>query len=61
MDSLSGMTILNRLGEGSYGEVYKVKDNHTNQIYAVKVIRLQEEEEGVNSTTLRELAILQNL
>lgn len=33
----------------------------TNQLFAVKVIRIPEEEDGVSSTTLRELSILQSL
>jgi len=61
MDTTSGIKIICKLGEGSYGEVYKVADTQTSQIFAVKVIRLQDDEEGVNSTTLRELTILQSL
>ena len=34
------------LGEGTYGEVFKVKDNVTNEILAMKKMKLHDEEEG---------------
>lgn len=34
------------IGEGTYGSVYKVKNKLTNQRYACKVLRLQDEDEG---------------
>lgn len=61
MDSTPNFQIVSRLGEGSYGEVFKAVDTATQQIFAVKVIRLEKDEEGVSQTTLRELAILQSL
>jgi len=46
------------LGEGSYGKVYKAKDLSTNQIVAVKKIKFDKDDEGIPSTTLREISIL---
>lgn len=61
MDSTPSFQIVSRLGEGSYGEVFKAVDTTSQQIFAVKIIRLEKDEEGVSQTTLRELAILQSL
>jgi len=49
------------LGEGTYGVVYKAKDKHTNQIVALKRIRLEVEDEGIPSTALREISLLREL
>ena len=61
MDSTPGFQVVGRLGEGSYGEVFKAVETTTQQLFAVKVIRLERDEEGVSQTTLRELSILQSL
>ena len=53
--------ILEKLGEGTYGIVYKAKDKTNNKIVAVKKIRIDNEEEGMPSTTLREIATLKEL
>jgi cyclin-dependent kinase 2 len=37
------------------------RDRFTNQIYALKKIRLENEEEGVPSTAIREIAVLKEL
>lgn len=52
---------IDKLGEGTYGIVYKVKDLKTNQIVALKKIRLENEDEGMPSTAMREIAILKEL
>jgi cyclin-dependent kinase 1 len=49
------------LGEGTYGVVYKARDKHTNEIVALKRIRLEIEDEGIPSTTLREISVLRQL
>jgi len=48
-------------GEGTYGVVYKAKDLRTGEIVAMKKIRLETEEEGIPSTTLREISTLRAL
>lgn len=50
-----------KLGEGTYGVVYKAKDQKGNEIYALKKIRLQAEEEGIPSTAIREISLLKEL
>jgi len=48
-------------GEGTYGVVYKAKDKQTDEFVALKRIRLEVEDEGIPSTTLREIAVLRQL
>ena len=52
---------LERVGEGTYGVVYRARDRYTGQIYALKKIRLEQEEEGVPSTAIREISLLKEL
>jgi cyclin-dependent kinase 1 len=49
------------LGEGTYGVVYKARDRNTNEIVALKRIRLEVEDEGIPSTALREISLLREL
>ncbi len=50
-----------RVGEGTYGIVYKAKDRVSGDIVALKRIRLESEEEGIPSTAIREIALLKEL
>ena len=52
---------IEKIGEGTYGKVYKARDKQTNQLVALKKTRLDMEEEGVPSTALREISLLQML
>ncbi len=52
---------LERIGEGTYGVVYKARDVDTQEIYALKKIRLESEDEGIPSTAIREIALLKEL
>lgn len=52
---------IEKIGEGTYGVVYKGKNKKTGQIVALKKIRLENEEEGVPSTAIREISILKEL
>ena len=52
---------LERIGEGTYGVVYKARDLDSGQIYALKKIRLESEDEGIPSTAIREIALLKEL
>lgn len=44
---------LEKIGEGTYGVVYKAKDRVTGTIIALKRIRLEAEDEGIPSTAIR--------
>lgn len=61
VNPLANYTKLEKLGEGTYGVVYKAKDNTTGEFYALKKIRLEVEDEGVPSTALREISLLKEL
>jgi len=61
MDRYQKIEKAGALGEGTYGVVYKARDKHTNEIVALKRIRLEIEDEGIPSTTLREIAVLRQL
>jgi len=50
-----------KIGEGTYGVVYKAKDTKSNEYVAMKKIRLQAEEEGIPSTAIREISLLKEL
>ncbi|XP_076791551.1 cyclin-dependent kinase 3 isoform X2 [Arvicanthis niloticus] len=50
-----------RIGEGTYGVVYKAKNKVTGQLVALKKIRLDLETEGVPSTAIREITLLKEL
>lgn len=58
---LEGYEKLEKVGEGTYGKVYRAKDKATLKIVALKKTRLHEDEEGVPPTTLREISILRML
>lgn len=52
---------IEKVGEGTYGVVYKARDTTTNAIVALKKIRLEAEDEGVPSTAIREISLLKEL
>ncbi|CAJ0936385.1 unnamed protein product, partial [Mesorhabditis belari] len=59
--SLDDFVKLEKIGEGTYGVVYKGRNRKTNQMVALKKIRLEAEDEGVPSTAIREISLLKEL
>ncbi|KAK8861407.1 cyclin-dependent kinase 1 [Kwoniella newhampshirensis] len=59
--SLDNYTKLEKIGEGTYGVVYKARDLTTGNFVALKKIRLEAEDEGVPSTSIREISLLKEL
>lgn len=50
-----------KLGEGTYGKVYKAIDRETGKYFALKKIILEADERGIPSTAIREIALLKKL
>lgn len=60
--SLSRYEKHEKLGEGSYGVVYRATDKVTNQIVALKILKLNNyDDDGVPSNLLREISILKSI
>lgn len=51
---------IEKIGEGTYGTVYKAKETKTGKIVALKKIKI-EEKEGIPPTTIREISLLKSL
>lgn len=52
-------SMMEKIGEGTYGTVYKAIDNRNGgRRVAIKKIRIEHEEEGVPSTAIREISLL---
>jgi len=52
---------IDKVGEGTYGLVYKAKNLETGEIVALKRIRLDSIDEGVPCTAIREISLLKEL
>ncbi|KAE8378321.1 kinase-like domain-containing protein [Aspergillus bertholletiae] len=53
---------LEKLGEGTYGVVYKARELvPPHRIVALKKVRLETDDEGVPSTTIREISLLKEM
>ncbi|NWJ02534.1 CDK5 kinase, partial [Crypturellus undulatus] len=53
--------LVDRLPAGTYGTVFKAKNRETHEIVALKRVRLDDDDEGVPSSALREICLLKEL
>ena len=58
---ISNYEIIDKLGEGTYGEVFKALDKTKNINVAIKKMRIENKEEGIPITALREMCILKHI
>ena len=58
---LSEFRKLRKIGEGTYGEVYEAMDTINNRRVAMKKMRIENKDEGIPITALREMCILKHL
>lgn len=59
--SVESFEKLNRVGEGTYGIVYRARDRKTGSVVALKRIRMEQEQEGLPISSLREISLLKSL
>ncbi|KAM0746290.1 Pkinase-domain-containing protein [Meredithblackwellia eburnea MCA 4105] len=59
--SLDKYERLEKIGEGTYGVVYRSRNKESGEIVALKKIRLEAEDEGVPSTAIREISLLKEM
>jgi cyclin-dependent kinase 1 len=59
--SMEDFVRIEKIGEGTYGVVFKAKNIKTNNIVAMKKIRIENEDEGIPPTAIREISILKEL
>ncbi|XP_018914243.2 cyclin-dependent kinase 2 [Bemisia tabaci] len=58
---MEGYSSIEKIGEGTYGVVYKAKDLKTGKLVALKKFRLETDTEGVPATAIREISLLNQL
>uniref|UniRef100_A0A8C4R356 cyclin-dependent kinase n=1 Tax=Eptatretus burgeri TaxID=7764 RepID=A0A8C4R356_EPTBU len=56
--SVEEFQCLNRIEEGTYGVVYRAKDKKTDEVVALKRLKMEKEKEGFPITSLREINTL---
>lgn len=60
-DELEKYIKIDKVGEGTYGVVYKCRNKESQELVALKKIRLENEDEGIPSTAIREISILKQM
>jgi cyclin-dependent kinase len=61
MSTAGKFSKIEKLGEGTYGVVYKAREKSSNVVFALKRMNIPNEEEGVPATTIREIALQKQL
>jgi serine/threonine protein kinase len=57
----SRFTKVSKIGDGTSGSVFRCFDTQNQEYVAMKVIKMDQEEDGVPAASLREVTILQNI
>lgn len=52
---------LNRINEGTYGVVYRARDNKSGEMVALKKVKMERERDGFPMSALREINVLLSL
>ena len=60
-DNDEAYEIVDQVGEGTYGQVYKASAERTGALVALKKIRMEAAKEGFPVTSMREIKLLQSL
>lgn len=58
---MENYTKIEKIGEGTYGVVFKGKNKKTGEFVAIKKIRMESDDEGIPSTAIREISLLREL
>jgi serine/threonine protein kinase len=53
--------ILEKIGKGAYGKVYKARAKKSGMIVAIKKIKFSKDDEGIPAPVLREVSILHEM
>eukprot|EP00054_Salpingoeca_dolichothecata_P019113 m.118562 g.118562 ORF g.118562 m.118562 type:complete len:417 (-) comp23131_c0_seq4:32-1282(-) len=59
--SVSEFEKLNRIGEGTYGIVYRARDKKSSEIVALKRVKMKQETGGLPISSVREISVLTKL
>lgn len=59
--SLCNYEKLQKLGEGTYGAVFRAKNTKTQEDVALKLVRMDQEDDGIPANSLREISLLRSM
>ncbi|KAK8885271.1 hypothetical protein M9Y10_040717 [Tritrichomonas musculus] len=50
-----------KLGEGTYGAVFRANNTKTKEVVALKLVRMDQEDDGIPANSLREISLLRSM
>ncbi len=60
-NKLDKYQIIEKIGEGIYGTVFKVQDKTNDQFFALKKTKTRNQHQGIPSCSLKEISILKEI